>query len=400
MTTLGEHFEDYKQIRMFEPRTGERTKCRFVFGQLADNLGLGAGVREDVEEVVDDDREIGIIDTLNIINELSTRLGTHQLIERITVVLATRTHLSLQKLLLVLILAALLVVVEPEFGHQFVDRQRHQARKYRISSILRCRRQDGAIEIIDRNIEKRMQHRVDRTPLIITEIVDQEQRRLRVVVDYGEDVAAHQRVRHHGRLLVATIDPRSVVATHKLAKFVVCLALLVRKHLFDTLVRRVGKLDLPANDLLVDGTPLLERASRAHLRRNATKLSAIIGRSLLSHKLLLMDILLDRQQHLIGVDGFDQIVGDLRSDGLVHNILLLALGDHNHRRGWANLLDAGQGFESGNAGHHLVENDQVVTLGRSHIDCVISIIAGIDLITFGFEEENVRLQQFDLVINP
>ena len=174
MTALREHFEDHKQIRMLEPRTGERTKRSLVLGQLADNLGLGTGVRKDIEEVIDNDREIGVIDTLNIVDQLATRLGTYQLIERIAIILAIGAHLSLQKLLLVLILTALLVVVEPQIWHQLVDRQRHQTRKDRIASILSRCGQNCAVEIIDRNVEKRVQHRVDRTPLVIAEIVDQQ----------------------------------------------------------------------------------------------------------------------------------------------------------------------------------------------------------------------------------
>ena len=42
-----------------------------------------------------------------------------------------------------------------------------------------------------------------------------------------------------------------------------------------------------------------------------------------------MDILLQGQQDLIGVDGLDEVVGNLLSDGLVHDVLFLALGDHN-----------------------------------------------------------------------
>ena len=207
-------------------------------------------------------------------------------------------------------------------------------------------------------------------------------------------------MRHHRRLLITTIDPRRVVATHKFTKLIVGLALLVRQHLLDTLVRRIAKLDLPAYDLLIDRAPLLERASRAHLRRNTPELGTIIGRSLLGYKLLLMDILLDRQQYLIGIYGFDEVVGNLRADGLIHNILLLALGNHNHRRSGSNLFDSRQCFESRNAGHHLVENDQIVALSRRHLDCVVSIVAGIDLIAFGFEEQYMRFQQLDLVINP
>ena len=113
-----------------------------------------------------------------------------------------------------------------------------------------------------------------------------------------------------------------------------------------------------------------------------------------------MHVLLDREQHLIGVDGFDEVVGDLRADGLVHDVLLLALGHHDDGRRGAHLLDLGKGFESRHAGHHFVEDDQVVGSFGSHVDRVVSVVAGVHFIALLFEEQDVGLQEFDLVVHP
>lgn len=87
----------------------------------------------------------------------------------------------------------------------------------------------------------------------------------------------------------------------------------------------------------------------------------IAGLCDLSNDLTLVDILFQRQQNLIGVDGLDQIVGYFAADGLVHDVFLLAAGYHDHGSGRLNLLDLLQGFESGDAWHHLVEQDKVVS---------------------------------------
>ena len=65
--------------------------------------------------------------------------------------------------------------------------------------------------------------------------------------------------------------------------------------------------------------------------RDAAELRTVVGGGLLGHQLLLVHVLLDREQHLVGVDGLDEVVGDLRPHGLVHDVLLLALGDHDDR---------------------------------------------------------------------
>jgi hypothetical protein len=108
--------------------------------------------------------------------------------------------------------------------------------------------------------------------------------------------------------------------------------------------------------------------------------------------LLGVDVLLDREQHLVGIHGFDEVVGDLRPDGLVHDVLLLALGDHDDRSSGAYFLDFRQGFESCHTRHHLVQDDEVVVALRRHVDRVVSVVAGIDFVTFSPEEKHVGFQ--------
>ena len=59
-----------------------------------------------------------------------------------------------------------------------------------------------------------------------------------------------------------------------------------------------------------------------------------------------------------------------------------------------------EGFESRHAGHHLVEDDQVVGAFGGHVDRVVSVVAGVHLVPFPLQEQHVGLQQFDFVIDP
>ena len=207
-------------------------------------------------------------------------------------------------------------------------------------------------------------------------------------------------MRHYGGVVRTLVDPVVVVAAHEFAELLVGLGLLVGQHLFDALVGGFAQLDLPCRDLAVDRTPVLERVGHLQRRGDAPELRTVVGGGLLGDELLLVYVLFDREQHLVGVDGFDEIVGDLRTHGLVHDILLLALGDHDHGRRGAHLFDLGKGFEARHAGHHLVEDNQVVGAFRGHVYRVVSVVAGVHFIALLLQEQHVRFQQFDFVVHP
>ena len=63
-------------------------------------------------------------------------------------------------------------------------------------------------------------------------------------------------------------------------------------------------------------------------------------------------------------------------------------------------LILGEGLEPRHAGHHLVEDYQVVGAFGRHVDRVVAVVAGVDFVAFLFEEQDVGLQEFDLVVHP
>ena len=99
-----------------------------------------------------------------------------------------------------------------------------------------------------------------------------------------------------------------------------------------------------------------------------------------------MDILLYREQHLIGVYGLDDVVSNLRAYGLIHNILLLALGHHNNGRGGAHILNQRKRLQSRHTGHHLVENNQIKGHRAYHIDSVVTVVTRLYIVALALKK--------------
>ena len=99
-----------------------------------------------------------------------------------------------------------------------------------------------------------------------------------------------------------------------------------------------------------------------------------------------MQIFLQRQQYLVGIDRLDQIVGDAIAYRLVHDILLLRLGDHDDGHIGMRLVDAGQGLQAGQAGHILVEQHESVLSGVERLEGIDAVGDGVDVISLGLEE--------------
>ena len=146
--------------------------------------------------------------------------------------------------------------------------------------------------------------------------------------------------------------------------------------------------------------PVFPVAAVLYLHTYLLKVLLISRLCHLCHYLLAVDILLQREENLVGVDGFDEIVSYLRPYGLVHDVFLFALGYHHHRHCRHQVLDALQGFQSAQSGHHLIEQHEV-KLVLLHLFYGIGTVAhGDDFVTFLFEKHQVGLEQFYLVVSP
>lgn len=95
-----------------------------------------------------------------------------------------------------------------------------------------------------------------------------------------------------------------------------------------------------------------------------------------------MDILLQREQYLVGVDRLDEVVGNLLSDGLLHDVFFFAFGHHYYRQRRLQLLNALQGLQAAKSWHLLVEEHQVETPFAALVDGVGTVAHGHHLVAF------------------
>ncbi len=113
-----------------------------------------------------------------------------------------------------------------------------------------------------------------------------------------------------------------------------------------------------------------------------------------------MQCFFQRQQYLVGVYRLYQVIGYLASYGLIHDVLLLALGNHDDGGERRCLLYHGERFKSRQSGHVLVEYYQIVTAFGNEVESVATVVGGRDIISFSVKEEDMGLQQVYFIVGP
>ena len=108
----------------------------------------------------------------------------------------------------------------------------------------------------------------------------------------------------------------------------------------------------------------------------------------------------DGEQELAGADGLDEVVADFAAEGVLHDVFFFAFGDHHDGERGPAEFDLAEGVEAGEAGHLLVEQDEVGQFALELIECVGAGAEGRYAVVALFEEEDVRFEEVDLVVDP
>ena len=298
------------------------------------------------------------------------------------------------------VLALFTIFINPQIGEHLSDDVGHQTREDGIAGVLCGCGQDAAIEVfVDMEEVGNLIH--DDAPLVETEVVNHDEEHFLTLIqsrEYAplEDVGAHH-LWPSGCFRMC--NPVDVVFFDETGKLCIPFALLHGLHLLHGAVG-LGELQFPVHEPTIDFLPVVDGAGVVDEHPHLAEVLLVGCLCLFADNFLAVDVLLERQQDLRGIDGFDEVVGNLAPDGLIHDVLLFALGNHDDGRRGCCLLDALQGLQSADARHVLIEKDEVIGLFTTAVEGIVSVGDGIYGISFLLQEEDVRLQQVNFVVNP
>ena len=155
----------------------------------------------------------------------------------------------------------------------------------------------------------------EHTPLIITEIVNDNQEYFLLLVEQREDRLLEQFRTDHRTFLggdktIILIHPVEVMSLDEFPKAIISLGLLHLEHLRHATVG-AAQLQFPVNQSFVHVHPIIPSTTVVYLHADLHEVLLITALRHLTLYLPAVDILLKRQKDLVGVDGLDEIVGDL-----------------------------------------------------------------------------------------
>ena len=234
------------------------------------------------------------------------------------------------------------------------------------------------------------------TPLVIPKVVDQYEQCCAPPIQQRLYGLGHHLWRQKGVFLIAAtvnvLHPIPVIGFDVLGKLTSGIHTLHVQHLRHALVTRGGQLQVPMHQSLVDVLPIFTAQPVHQPHAQFTELPLVVAHGFFSHQPFLIQNLFERKQNLVGVQWLDQVIGHFGADGLLHNVLLLTLGDHHARQVGTALLDPLQGFQSGETGHVFIQKDHIHNpLVLKGFEEGSTICESCDFISLGLQEEDVGL---------
>ena len=248
-----------------------------------------------------------------------------------------------------LVLTLLVAFLHPEIREHLLDLQRQETGENRVAGILGSRRQDRGILLFGADSIALADERLDGLPLVIAEVIYHAQQHFLSLVEQGEDSMLHQVMRHDGTLAA---EPTLIVLGDPFGEGDVGLRALVldkRTH------RGVLKFDIPFAERALDSLPFLDSAGGVDHIGDIAPFLAVVLLHLLADNRLLMHMFLEAHQDLTRVDGFDEVVGDLLADSLLHDMFLFGLGDHHYRHFGVQALHLLERLETRHSRHVLIQ---------------------------------------------
>ena len=293
-----------------------------------------------------------------------------------------------------------IVLVEPHLRVFLGNHGGHEAGEERVTRVVRGGGQDTVTNRLLLHVIVVVQQRIDAAPLVVAQVVDDKQERGFVLAEMREQLLFQHRMRLYRSVGAASVHPVEVIALHKLGKLYVGLLLLGGQHLGYAFVLYLLHLQFPIHQFAVQILPFLHGKAVGNAHGEVAERLLVIDRHLGGHEFFIVNVLLQTQQNLVGIHGFDEVIGDTGADGVLHNVFLLAFGNHHDGEMGVVFLQSFQGFQAAQTGHILIQKYDVHKLFLQNFKCFRAAERGDDLVAFGVQKQDMGLQQINLVVRP
>ena len=104
---------------------------------------------------------------------------------------------------------------------------------------------------------------------------------------------------------------------------------------------------------------------------------------------------------MIWIDGLNEVIRNLFSDGFFHHLLGFIFGNHHHGQVRLNVFYARQSLQTRQTGHTFVQkNDVNITVLLALFQGIVTIANGDNFVAFFFQKHGVGFEKVNFVVRP
>ena len=189
-----------------------------------------------------------------------------------------------------------------------------------------------------------------------------------------------------------SLHPVFISSFNKFGKLNIGFFFLALQQLRKLTVENLVEFNFPIQDFLIIFCPVLVSFQVRKLHREVAKFLLVFQNSFLLHQCFFLKILFQREQYLVRIYWFKDIISNLRTNGLLHNGFLFIFGHHYNFNGRIDIFNHRYGFQTGNSRHIFVQQSELKIFFFNHFQCFINIIYRGNFISFTFQKNNMRFK--------
>ena len=353
---LGQLLEDPVNRGMLKPGAGQGTVGGFIGSDLLQDGQVRAAVRQNIDKIDHNAEQRGVQRSGEILLQVLAFIHRDDLaVARLGLELQSQqAKLIIEQLALVAVAAVIVILaLSPHLRIALLQFAGQQTAENRVPGKRSGGGQDAEVIIFLNGIVI-VKITLHRQPLIQAHTVDHHKHHLVALGQLRVNVFLDDVIRQGGALFFVGIHPVDIIAFDIFTELHIAFPALVVDNLAQFLIRQRIQIDIPGAELVIDLDPVLRREMGHQFHGDLVQLLGVIAGKFFLGDIARFQDFLSRAKDLAGIDRLGEVIVDLRPDGILHQALFLAFGDHDDWEPRADLLDLGQGGQAVLAGHHLV----------------------------------------------